>query len=53
MKKILEELDKLYLKDESSLVYEGYEIFKKLVKPQMSKKDYVIKFEQLYQKVKF
>ena len=53
MKKILEELDKLYLKDESSLVYEGYEIFEKFVKPQMSKNDYVIKLEQLYHNVKF
>ena len=43
VKFIIEELDKLYQKDESSLVYEAYE---KLERPHaMSKSGYVIKFE--------
>ena len=47
------ELDKIYLKDESSQAYEAYETFEKFVRPSgMSISDYVIKFEQLYFKAK-
>ena len=43
------ELDKLYLKDDSSQAYEAYETFEKFIRPSgMSISDYVIKFEQLY-----
>ena len=46
------ELDKLYLKDDSSQAYEAYETFEKFIRPSgMSISDYVIKFEQLYFKV--
>ena len=47
------ELDKMYLKDESSQAYEAYETFAKFVRPPgMSISDYVMKFEQLYFKAK-
>ena len=46
---LIAELDKMYLKDESSQAYEAYESFEKLVLPSgMSISDYAIKFEQLY-----
>ena len=46
---LMGELDKMYLKDESSQAYEAYEAFQKFVRPSgMSISDYVIKFEQLY-----
>ena len=45
-----EELDKLYLKDESSLAYEPYKKFENFSRSQkMSISDYAIKFEQLHQ----
>ena len=47
------ELDKMYLKDESSQAYETYETFEKLVRPSgMSISDYIMKFEQSYFKAK-
>ena len=50
VKLIIAELDKLYLKDESSLAYEACEKFEKFSRQsEMSINDYVIKFEQLYQ----
>ena len=53
VKYLIEELDKMYLKDESSQAYEAYECFEKFVRPHgMSISDYVIKFEQLYFKAK-
>ena len=53
IKNLIEELDKMYLKDESSQAYEAYETFEKFVRPSgMSISDYVIKFEQLYFKAK-
>lgn len=53
MENLIKELDNLYLKDESSLAYEAYETFEKFIRPHnMSISDYVIKFEQLYQKAK-
>ena len=53
VKNLIEELDKMYLKDESSQAYEAYETFEKFVRPSgMSISDYVIKFEQLYFKAK-
>ena len=49
VKILIEELDKMYLKDECSQAYEAYETFEKFVRPSgMSISDYVIKFEQLY-----
>ena len=43
------ELEKMYLKDESSQAYEAYEHFEKFVRPRgMSISHYIIKFEQLY-----
>ena len=46
---IISELDKLYLKDESSLAYKTNERFEKFSRPSdMTISDYVIKFEQLY-----
>ena len=45
---LMVELDKMYLKDESSQAYEAYETFEQFVRPSgMSISDYVIKFEQL------
>ena len=53
VKNLIEELDKMYLKDESSQAYEAYETFEKSVRPSgMSISDYVINFEQLYFKAK-
>ena len=53
VKNLTDELDKMYLKDESSQAYEAYEIFEKFMRPSgMSISDYVIKFEQLYFKAK-
>ena len=50
---LMAELDKIYLKDESSQVYEAYETFEKFVRPSgMSISDYFIKFEQFYFKAK-
>ena len=47
------ELDKLYLKDESSLTHEAYETLEKFLRPhEMSIRDYVIKFKQLYKLAK-
>ena len=47
------EIDKMYLKDESSQAYEAYETSEKFVRLSgMSISDYVIKFEQLYFKAK-
>ena len=49
----MRDLDKMYLKDDSSQSYEAYETFEKFVRPSgMSISDYVIKYEQLYFKVK-
>ena len=46
-------LDKIQLKDESSLAYDAYETFEKFVRPSgMSISDYVIKFEHLQFKAK-
>ena len=46
----IEELDKLYLKDESSPAYEAYKKFEKFSRPhEISLSDYVTKFEQLHQ----
>ena len=43
------ELDKVYLKDESSKAYEAYESFEKFARLSgMSISEYVIKLEQLY-----
>ena len=43
------ELDKMYVKNKSSLTYEVYETFEKLLRPLgTSISGYVIKFEQLY-----
>ena len=50
---LMADLNKMYLKDESSQVYEAYETFEKFVRPSgMSISDYVIIFEQLYFKAK-
>ena len=50
---LMAELDKMYLKDKSSLAYEAYETFKKFVRSSgMNISDYVVKFEQLYFKGK-
>ena len=50
---LMAELDKMYLKDESSLAYEAHETFKKFVRSSgMNISDYVVKFEQLYFKGK-
>ena len=50
MKLIIEELNKLYLEDESSPAYEAYKKFKKFSRPhEISLSDYVTKFEQLHQ----
>lgn len=47
------ELDELYLKDESSLTHEAYETLEKFLRPhEMSIRDYVIKFKQLYKLAK-
>ena len=46
---LIVELDKMYLKDESSKAHETYESFEKFVWPSgMNMSDYFIKFEQLY-----
>ena len=48
---IIAELDKLYLKNESSLACEAYEEIKTFSKPhKISTSDYVIKFKQLHHK---
>lgn len=45
VKKLLIELNKMYLNDESSQAYEAHDIFEKFVKPSdMSTLDYVLKF---------
>ena len=50
---LIDTLDRMYLKDESSQAYEAYESFEKFVRPSnMTIADYVIKFEQLYFKAK-
>ena len=50
LKLIIEELDKLYLKDESSPTYEAYKKFEKFSRPhEISLSDYVTKFEQPHQ----
>ena len=50
---LIDVLDRMYLKDESSQAYEAYETFEKFVRPSnMTIADYVIKFEQLYFKAK-
>ena len=50
---LIAELDKMYLKDESSKAHETYESFEKFVWPSgMNMSDYFIKFEQLYFKAK-
>ena len=50
---LMVELDKMYLKDESSQTYEAYETFGKFVRSSgMNISDYVIKFEQLYFRAK-
>ena len=46
-------LDQTYLKDESTWVYEAYKTFAKLVRAHnMTRTDYVIKFEKLYFKAR-
>ena len=46
-------LDQTYLKDESTWVYEAYKMFAKLVRAHnMTRTDYVIKFEKLYFKAR-
>ena len=53
VKNLIEILDNIYLKDESSQAYEAYESFEKFIRPQsMSISGYFIKFEQLYFKAK-
>ena len=50
---LMVELDKMYLKDESSQAYEAYETFEKFVRPSgMSISYYVIQLEQLHFKAK-
>ena len=46
---LMVELDKMYLKDESSKAYEAYESFEKFARLSgMGISEYVIKLEQLY-----
>ena len=53
VKKVIETLDKLYLKDENIQAYESYELFEKFQRPSgMNISDYIIKFESLYNKAK-
>ena len=53
VKNLLDCLDELFLKDETCLCYEAYEAFEKFVRPAaMSISDYIIQFEQLYNKAK-
>ena len=50
---LIEELDKLYLKDSQYSAYEAYEQFKKFCRTKsMSIGNYIIKFERLYNKIK-
>ena len=51
--KLIQELDKLYAKDETCTAYESYEKFEKFIRPSnMSMTDYIIKFELLHNKAK-
>ena len=45
IKNLLVELDKVYLNNESSQAYEAYETFEKIMRPDMSISDNVIKFQ--------
>ena len=53
VKNLLTELDRGYLKDESSHAYKAYGTFEKLTRlSDMSTSNYVIKFQQSYFKAK-
>lgn len=45
IKNLLVELDKTYLNNESSIAYEAYETFEKIMRPDMRISDNVIKFQ--------
>ena len=50
---LIEELDKLYLKDSQYSAYEAYEPFEKFCRPKsVNIGNYIIKFECLYNKIK-
>ena len=50
---ILERLDALFLEDTMQTTYLAYQTFEKFKRPsQMLMKDYLVKFEQLYTKIK-
>ena len=53
LKQVFACLDKIYLKDSTCQAYEAYEEFERFVRPaDMKISDYIIKFEQLYNKAK-
>ena len=53
VKAILDKLDKLFLEDTNQSAYLAYQKFETFKRPeQMSMKDYLVKFEQLYTKIK-
>ena len=53
VEKVLEQLDKLYLKDKMQLSYQAYDAFEKFKRPEdMAIADFVVEFERLYNKAK-
>ena len=51
--RVLEQLDKLYLKDKLQLAYQAYDNFRKFKRPsEMPIADFVIEFDRLYNRAK-